>query len=74
VSIADRYAREALEALCLARWCYEHRSTLFFCEHRHAEDPAVIRERCCVEGCDSPATVVGGWFFCATHAELCPPF
>lgn len=34
-SINDYYARSALGALRLARWCHEHASTLFFCEHKH---------------------------------------
>ncbi|WZB38291.1 hypothetical protein SEA_BAZZLE_3 [Mycobacterium phage Bazzle] len=37
VSLNDYYALCALDALRLARWCREHATTLFFCEHKHAD-------------------------------------
>lgn len=37
----DRYTKSALEALRLAMWCKEHRTTLFFCEHRHLTTTAL---------------------------------
>jgi hypothetical protein len=34
----DDPAYEAWKALNLARWCFQHDTLVFFCEHRHNEE------------------------------------